>query len=366
MAYARDNIQRLDPYVPGEQLDTTKVIKLNTNESPYPPSPRVMAAIAAVPAERLRVYPPPLAMGFRQAAAKLHGLRPDQVIATNGGDELLRLIITVFCEPVGVSGRGGVGTTTPSYSLYPVLAEIADTPVVHIPRDDGLAAPTDLAAQWNDAGCRVGFVVNPHAPTGKIESVESLRQRAADFDGVLVVDEAYVDFAEHDALDLVRDELPNILLLRSMSKGYGLAGLRFGYGLGHADLITALDKARDSYNTDILSQQAAIAALEDQEYAKQTWKKVKQQRARLTTELRSRGWAVIESHSNFILATPPAPDVGHAASDKQTAQAIYATLKQNGILVRYFNHPRLDDKLRMTVGTEQQVDRLLEALAKLT
>lgn len=362
MAYERDNIQRLDPYAPGEQLDTTKVIKLNTNENPYPPSPRVMAAIAAVPAERLRVYPPPLAQEFRAAAARLHGVEPSQVIATNGGDELLRLIVTVFCEPSGqaggsTSGGGGVGTTTPSYSLYPVLAAIHDTPIVHVMRDENFDSPGDVAEQWNAAGCRVGFVVNPHAPTGKLESVQTLRAIAAKFEGVLVVDEAYVDFAERDALDLVREHLANVILLRSMSKGYGLAGLRFGYGLGHIDLIAALDKARDSYNTDILSQAAATAALEDQDYARETWAKVIEQRSRLTDALRQRGWAVIDSHSNFVLSTPP--------PDKHSAEAIYAALKQRGILVRYFNHPRLDDKLRITVGTEAQVTRLLEELDQL-
>ncbi|MEM1355634.1 MAG: histidinol-phosphate transaminase [Planctomycetota bacterium] len=354
MAYERDNIHRLDPYVPGEQPDATRVIKLNTNENPYPPSPQVMDAIASVSPERLRVYPPPLASGFRVAAAKAHGVGPSQVIATNGGDELLRLVITVFCEPSGPSGSGGVGTTTPSYSLYPVLAQIHDTPILHVPRGDGFALPIDLALQWNAAGCRVGLLVNPHAPTGKLETIETLREIATAFQGVLVVDEAYVDFAQGNAIDLVRDELPNVLLLRSMSKGYSLAGLRFGYGLGTADLIKSLDKARDSYNTDILSQAAATAALEDPEYAQRTWTQVIGQRTRLTGELRGRGWSVIDSQSNFVLATPP--------PDKQSAQAIYAALKARGILVRYFNHPRLDDKLRITIGTQAQVTKLLAEL----
>lgn len=380
MPSPRANIQKLSAYTPGEQLDTTVVTKLNTNENPYPPSPKVMDAIANLAAEKLRVYPPPLAQPFREAAAKLHNVNPTNIIATNGGDELLRLLLTCYCEPSNcaspdrgpletkagdasqskpseASSGGGIGVTDPTYSLYPVLAAIQDTPVTIVPRNDDFSLADDTVQQWNDAGCAVGMIVNPHAPTGRLESIDALRSLAQAFHGLLLIDEAYIDFTPTDAVQLVRDELDNVIILRSLSKGYSLAGLRFGYGIAHADIIAALDKARDSYNTDALSQAAALAAITDQAYANDTWSKVVEQRARLTAELRQRGFAVLDSHSNFVLTTPP---------DKHKAADLYADLKARNLLVRYFDAPRLDDKLRITVGTEEQVTKLLSTIDQLT
>ncbi len=358
MPSPRENIQKLSAYTPGEQLDTSVVTKLNTNENPYPPSSSVMDAIRNLPAEKLRVYPPPLAQPFRKAAAQLHGLSPSNIIATNGGDELLRLLLTVYCEPGGQAG--GIGVTDPTYSLYPVLAAIQDTPVVSVNRADDFGLVSDTIQRWNDAGCRVGMLVNPHAPTGRFESIETLREMASGFHGLLLIDEAYINFAPSDAVQLIRDGVDNVILLRSLSKGYSLAGLRFGYGIAHADIIAALDKARDSYNTDALSQAAAVAAITDQAYAKDTWAKVIEQRERLTTELRQRGFIVLDSQSNFVLCTPPV-----TGADKWAAADLYASLKSRNLLVRYFNAPRLDDKLRITVGTPQQVDQLLKTIDEL-
>ncbi len=354
MSYERENITRLSPYVPGEQPDDGRTIKLNTNENPYPPVPAVMDAIAELPGEMLRRYPSPTAARFREVTANVHGVASDQIIATNGGDELLRLAVTVFAEPDGSRKRGGVGMASPSYSLYPTLAAIHDTPVTAVPLNDEFAIPGDFAARLNDAGCRVAFVVNPHAPSGRLQPVDQLRAIAETFRGVLVIDEAYVDFAPHDALPLVRDGLDNVLLLRSLSKGYALAGLRFGYGIGHAGLIAAMDKARDSYNTDALSQAAACAALTSREAAGQTWRKVIAERDRMTRDLRQRGFAVPDSASNFVLATVP--------QGRPTARERYQSLKQRGILVRYFDQDRLRDKLRISIGTPEQNAALLDAI----
>ncbi len=352
----RPNIAALHAYAPGEQPgQASRVIKLNTNENPYPPAPAVLQAIASVTAEQLRQYPSPTAAGFRAAAAERHGLTPEHVIATNGGDELLRLLLTTFCTPSRGQGRGGVGYAEPSYSLYPVLAAIHDTPLTTVSLNDDWTLPEDYAARLNAAGCAVAFVVNPHAPSGRWSAAEVLGPVADAFDGVLVIDEAYVDFAPGDCVSLLR-ECQNVVLLRSLSKGYGLAGLRFGYGLADPALIAAMDKARDSYNTDAVSQAAAVAALRDQGYAQSTWQRVVDERARLTDALTQRGFAVHPSHSNFVLATPPAVRTG------ADARTLYAGLKQRGILVRYFDAPRLDDKLRITVGTPEQDDALLAAL----
>ena len=221
MPTPRQNIQQLSAYTPGEQLDTSVVTKLNTNENPYPPSPKVMDAVRALPDEKLRVYPPPLAQPFRQAAAALHNVQPENIIATNGGDELLRLLLTCYCEPgqQGGATAGGIGVTDPTYSLYPVLAAIQDTPVVSVNRADDFSLADDTIARWNDAGCAVGMIVNPHAPTGRVESLDTLRDLAERFDGLLLIDEAYIDFAPSDAVQLVRDGADNMILLRSLSKG---------------------------------------------------------------------------------------------------------------------------------------------------
>jgi histidinol-phosphate aminotransferase len=364
-AQPRPNIQSLAAYTPGEQPAGQPVTKLNTNESPYPVSPKAMQTLRETAAESLRVYPPPLAQPFRAAAAEVHGVRPEQVIATNGGDELLRLLITCYCTPGGPAGPGGLGVTVPSYSLYPVLAAIHDTPVCEVSRDEAFGLPEELAERWNDAGCTLAMLVNPHAPTGRRETPDTLRKLADAFDGLLMIDEAYVDFAEQDALPLVREGLGNVLLLRSMSKGYGLAGLRFGYGLGPGHVIAALDKARDSYNTDIVSQRVATAALRDQDYARGVWQKVIEARSALTAALRERGFAVLDSQTNFVLATPPEAERTAASADKPQAEAIYRALKDRRILVRYFDHPRLDDKLRITIGTPEQNALLLDALDEL-
>ena len=364
MVEPRDNIARLSAYTPGEQptwRDTARparpVVKLNTNENPYPPSDTVMRAIADLPAEALRLYPPPLADRFRAAAGRALGLDADRVIATNGGDELLRLAIATYCDPGG--GPGGIGVLEPTYSLYPVLAKTHGASITACPRNPETFAldPVKTAGAWNAAACRVGFVVNPHAPSGRWETLETITALAEAFDGLLVVDEAYVDFAPGDAVGLVRQR-DDVLLLRSLSKGYSLAGLRFGYGVADPSVIAVLDKARDSYNTDILAQAAATAAIESLDHAQQSWEAVRRERARLSEALSSAGWRVWPSETNFLLTRPP-------AAPHLSAEAVYRELKQRDILVRHFSAPGLADKLRITVGTPEQDDALLAVLRDL-
>jgi len=366
MPYERNNIQALSAYTPGEQPQSTqRVIKLNTNENPYPPIEPVMEAIRALPAESLRKYPSPAAMNFRKIAAQVHEVSPDQIIATNGGDELLRLAISVFCEPrTSQSSRGGIGVVEPSYSLYPVLAAAHDTSVTSVPLNADYSLPDDLEEKMLAAGVNVLLLVNPHAPSGALIPLRRLDRIASQLQGkaVLLIDEAYVDFATQDCLPLVQKSsgLDNVLLLRTMSKGYSLAGLRFGYGIGSANLIAAMDKARDSYNTDALSQVAAAAALDYRHLAAHSWAKVIQQRERMTKELTRRKWHVFPSQSNFILTTPPARLSGDTKIP--AAKSIYEYLKARNILVRYFDHEGLRDKLRITIGTAEENDAVLAAL----
>ena len=358
MRYERANVQRMSGYAPGEQPASRDVVKLNTNESPYPPSPRALEALASVSAEALRRYPDPRADGLRDAIAGVHGLSREHVLVTNGGDELLRLLITTFVE-VG----SPVGVTTPSYSLYPVLAEIHGSPVASVSLEDDFGLPEGLARGWNEAGARLGFIVDPHAPSGALVPLERVARLADAFRGVLVVDEAYVDFVDperaHSLIELVRTR-PNVVLLRTFSKGYGLAGLRCGYGLGAPGLIAPmLDKTKDSYNVDAVTQPVATAAILDQAYARETWARVRGDRATLTAELRSLGFEVPDSQTNFVLARI------HARAHGVSAKSIYELLKARHLYVRWFDQDRLRDRLRITVGTADQNARLVAALREL-
>ncbi len=351
MTYERANIAAMAGYVPGEQPTDPAVVKLNTNENPYPPPEGVLAALRAIGPETLRRYPQPTALPFREAAAQVHGLHANNIIATNGGDELLRLLVATFVDPKGV-----IGVDDPSYSLYPVLAAAHDAKIYRAPLNEDWSLPADFAEQLNTVHAQLAFVVNPHAPSGRLTSIDALDAIARDFTGVLVVDEAYVDFVDpevgHDAVELVRRH-DNVVLLRSLSKGYSLAGLRFGYGIGPTDLIDPmLTKTKDSYNTDAASQALATAAMAGRDAAAKSWRAVREERARVTAALAAMGFDVPDSQSNFVLARP----TGGAARE------LYQALKDRRILVRYFDMARLDDKLRITIGTPEQNDALLKAL----
>jgi histidinol-phosphate aminotransferase len=356
MGYERANIARMQGYVPGKQPASTETIKLNTNENPYPPCDAVLRELAAIPGDALRRYPPPSADGFRERAAALHGLGKDQVVAVNGGDELLRLVLTTFVEP----GRP-IGVIEPSYSLYPVLAQIHDSPVVRVDAEPDWSQPADLADRMNDAGAALVLVVNPHAPSGVLTPAARIADLARRFRGVVLVDEAYVDFVDpelgHDVVRLIASH-DNLLVLRTLSKGYSLAGLRFGYGLGAGSLIAPLLwKTRDSYNVDIIAQRLASAALDARAQASETWRKVRGERARVAGALERLGFTLAgASQSNFVLAAAPA---------RASAPALQQGLEQRGVLVRYFAEPRLAASLRITIGTPEQNDRLLRELGEL-
>ena len=354
MSYERSNIRDMAGYVWGEQPEDPGQCKLNTNENPYPPSPQVAAALRAFDAAHLRTYPQPTADRLRTQLAKLHGLDRDGVLVTNGGDEALRLAITTFAAP-----GTPLGCAHPSYSLYPVLAQIQDAPLLQASYADDWTLPKGFADQANAAGARLTCLVNPHAPSGRLMDVDQCARLAAELDGVLLLDEAYADFIDpalgYDSASLLRD-FDNLLILRSFSKGYSLAGLRLGYLLGQPTLIAPLlTKTRDSYNVDAISQALGLAALSDPTYAEDTWARVRQERERLRDGLAQLGLPAPPSQANFLLASVP-------AAAKLPASELYAALKAQGILVRHFNAPKLCGKLRITVGAPQQNQRLLRAL----
>ena len=354
MTYERTNVRRMTGYVYGEQPNDPRVIKLNTNENPYPPSPAVADALADFDIATLRRYPPATADPLRRRFAAQLGVDMDQVVATNGGDEGLRLALATFVDPGAT-----LGLTAPAYSLLPVLAAAHDCRARTVDLSPDWWPPADFASRMNAAKATLVCIVNPHAPSGVLLPAPAVSALAAALEGVLLVDEAYVDFVdparEHDLAPLVNTHA-NLLLLRTLSKGYALAGLRVGFLVGDPALIApVLTKTRDSFNVDAIAQVLAAAALTDGEYAQSRWRDVRAERKRLAEHLRRAGFAVPESQTNFLLARAPAG---------VCAATLHRRLRGRGILVRYFDAPRLRDCVRVTVGAPAENDALVAALAE--
>jgi histidinol-phosphate aminotransferase len=345
MGYFRENIDRAEGYQPGFQPKQMDVVKLNTNENPYPPSPAVVKALAEIQSEQVRRYPDPTGSTFQEAAAKVNGVRPEYIMCCNGGDELLTIALRAFCDE-----NRPAAYPVPTYSLYPVLANLQNCRAIEVPFDSQFDLPDELAG----SGAALTIVCNPNAPTGSFVNVDELASLAAELAGVLLIDEAYVDFAEDNCAGLVKD-FDNVIILRSMSKGYSLAGIRFGYGIAQPGLIDGLMKVKDSYNVDAIAITAATAAIKDQKYFKETIEKVKTERKRLTGQLRDLGFDVHDSSANFILAK----------CSNTRAVEVYEKLMKRNIYVRYFAYPGLEDKLRITIGTCEQNDKLISALKEI-
>jgi histidinol-phosphate aminotransferase len=347
MSYFRENIEALAAYVPGEQpAPGEKVVKLNTNENPYPPSPAAMEALRAAEGDSLRRYPHPYAQMAREAAGRVTGFPPEWILVGNGSDDLLTMLMRSVAEP----GRKVV-FPSPTYVLYQTLAEIQDAEVVEVPFDDDYHLPVDALAQANGA---VTLIANPNSPSGTRADNDALADLAGKLQGLLVVDEAYVDFADGDALALVR-EYENVLVLRTLSKGYSMAGLRLGFGVAQPGVIDGLSKVKDSYNVNALSCLIGAAALDDQAWKDANAAKIRASRDRLTEALEALGFRVLRSQANFLLARPSSRRAGE----------LYEGLKRRGILVRYFDRPHLADKLRITVGTDEQNAALIAALKEI-
>jgi len=347
-SFVRANVREMQGYTPGEQPGAgERVVKLNTNENPFAPSDKVMQAIAQVEPEMLRRYPDPMAKKFRAAAAKVLGVSPDMILAGNGSDELLTIATRTFVPPGGV-----LASPEPTYSLYPILARIEQATYAPVPWEKDWSLPLDaLLAAKPDAI----FLVNPNAPSGTFVSPTKVEELARQFKGLLLIDEAYVDFADDNCLTLVK-EYPNIVISRTLSKAYSLAGLRFGYAVAQPQVVEQMVKVKDSYNVDAIAAVAATAAIQDQEYAQRTWEFVRSERQRLSSELTQLGWTVAKSQANFILAAAP----------NGRGEDTFLGLKQQGILVRYFPKPGLTDKIRITVGQSQENNALLAGIKALT
>ena len=344
MPWFRTNIDAMRPYVPGEQpVPGEEVVKLNTNENPYPPSPAAMDVLRDVDGDLLRRYPHPYAEAFRAAAGEVLGFDSEWILPGNGSDDLLTMLMRCLAEP----GRRVV-FPTPTYVLYRTLAQIQDAEIVEVPFDDDYNLPVD---ELVGAGGAVTLVASPNSPSGTSAGNAELADLAGRLDGVLAVDEAYVDFADDNALDLTR-RFDNLVVLRTLSKSYSLAGLRLGFGVGNPALLAGLAKVKDSYNVSALACSVGVAAMRDQGHKDGNVRRIRASRAKLSADLSALGFAVWPSQSNFLLARP------HGAG----AGELYEALKARRILVRYFKQPKLDDKLRITVGTDDDNAALIGAL----
>jgi histidinol-phosphate aminotransferase len=349
----RPNVLSMAGYTPGEQPRDGGFIKLNTNENPYPPSPRVFEAIReALTGDRLRKYPEPSGDTFRQAASKVLGIAPDQILIGNGSDDILTILTRAFVPEGGL-----IVSPAPSYSLYKSLAEIQGARFETVP----FTADWQLPDPWPIKNANLTFIANPNSPSGTfIDPVEQASRLLGFeqagrllYEGPVVLDEAYVDFAPSNGLALTAN--PYVIVTRTLSKSYALAGIRFGYAVAHADVIRELLKVKDSYNCDVLSLAAATAAIQDQDYLSETRRKILATRERLTSSLRELGFDVTPSHANFVWAR---------RADRPV-KPLYESLKARKILVRYTNYPGYGDGLRVSVGTDAEIDTVLGALKTL-
>ncbi len=346
--FVRSTVRQMDGYTPGEQPGIgERVVKLNTNENPFPPSPKVMQAIREIEPEMLRRYPHPTADRFRAAAAKVLGVEMELILAGNGSDDILTIATRTFVPPGGT-----LAFPDPTYSLYPVLARLEEAKSVAVAWEKHWSLPVDALA---DTKADAIYIANPNAPSGTFTPPAKLKELAGKFAGLVLVDEAYVDFADDNCLALVKEHA-NVVISRSFSKAYCLAGLRFGYAIAQPQVVSEMMKVKDSYNCDAIAVCAAAAAIEDQDYAAMTWQHIRSERQRLTEELAHLGWQVLPSQANFLLATVPGG----------RGREAYLGLKQQGILVRFFDKPSLTDKIRITIGTSQENNALLGGIKALS
>ena len=353
----RPIVRRLRAYVPGEQPKVRGLVKLNTNENPYPPSPAVLRAVRSAVDARLRLYPNPTAEALREKLAALHHCRAANIIVGNGSDELLALATRAFVEPESACppnapSRAVVQFFSPSYSLYPVLADIAGARRNPVPlaADFGLPSIADLKTCRWDFRAALTFITTPNAPSGRGYATAELETLCRAQRGVVVLDEAYVDFARENAMALALRH-PHVLVARTFSKAYSLCFQRIGYFVGHANLIAALQKIRDSYNVNGLGQIAALATLGDLPYYRRGFQRIIATRERLSDGLAQLGFTVLPSQTNFIFARPP----------KFSAEVWLQKLRERKVLVRWFASPETKDYLRITIGTDSEADALLRA-----
>ena len=347
--YWTDIVNQLDPYVPGEQPQDQQYVKLNTNENPYPPSPRVVAALEAYDKQRLKLYPDPESRLLRESLAKRYAVNAENVFVGNGSDEVLAHAFQAFFKQDKALLYPNI-----SYSFYPVYCGLYQIDYQAIP------LRADFSINVDDYSIDNGGIIiaNPNAPTGRVlelSDIEKLCQRSSS--SVVIIDEAYIDFGGDSAIPLTK-QYDNLLIVQTFSKARSLAGLRLGFAIGHPELIEGLNRIKNSFNSypiDSLAQAAAVASIEDDDYFQQGCQKIIRTRENLTQQLIELGFNVLPSAANFIF-------VEHKS---QPAEALYLALKKEGVLVRYFNKPLINNFLRITIGTDDEANTLIEKLKSL-
>ena len=346
-SYFRKEIDAIAGYVPGEQPKVANLIKLNTNENPYPPSPAVMEVLKNFDYGKLRRYPDPTADALRELFASDAGMKKENVIAGNGSDDLLTMIFRAVTSP-----ELPVAVFDPTYSLYPVLAAMQGAPVIKIPLAEAdFSYPENAVEQAKNANLLI--ITRPNAPTGNCAPRALVENICREFDGIVLIDEAYGDFSADNCLEFAK-KFDNVLVMRTFSKGSSMSGLRMGYALGNEVLITGLMKLKDSYNVDMLSQELAKANYLDKDYRQKCVAQIIADREILTAELKKLGFKVIPSEANFLFAAPPDGD-GNGA---------FQALREEAVIVRYFPGKVTGAYLRITIGTPEENTRLLDVLKK--
>jgi len=347
LRHLRPEIRAMRGYTPGEQV--RDCIKLNTNECPWGPSPAVAAALRTISEESMRLYPNPLAQGLRAAAAARFEVQPSQVLVGNGSDDCLTILYRAF---LGVGSR--VACPWPTYGLYETLATLQGVELVqvdYLQRGGTWELPSTLARQ----GVRMVVIANPNNPSSTLVDVATLRQLAYELDGILVVDEAYIDFAGADASMLpYLDRHPNLVVLRTFSKSYSLAGARLGLLFAHPEVVTQLEKVKDSYNVNAISQCLGEVALHDRDYHRSLVMRILAEREVLEQACRGFGWSFPPASANFVLC-----EVGERAGE------LYRALKARRILVRWWDTPQLRTRLRISVGQPQWNTAFIDAVAEI-
>ena len=345
MSWFRDNIARLEAYQPGFQPKDGGYLKLNTNENPYPPAPGAVTAVRKTGEDRLRLYPDPLSVRLREVIGEVYGFPVERIIVGNGSDELLAMALRCF------AGEGDrVSFPAPSYSLFGVLSRIQGAKA----KEYELDAEFGLPDEFFSARASIKLLASPNSPTGTVYSIESIQRLLEETEGVVLVDEAYVDFAEESCLPLLLD-FPNLIVTRTCSKSYSLAGLRIGYAFASEEIISGMMKVKDSYNLNAVSAAAGAAALADRDYAREITSRIVIERERLAESLAGMGFKVFPSGANFLLCRPPGGRAGE----------IYQALFERKILVRWFDTPRLREYLRISVGTTGEMDLLTGAIREI-
>ncbi|HBM17391.1 MAG TPA: histidinol-phosphate transaminase [Lentisphaeria bacterium] len=346
--YIRKNIRDIDGYTPGEQPREKNLIKLNTNENPYPPSPKAMEFLKGFNSEKLRLYPDPMADNLRKTIAELHGFHIDNIIAGNGSDDILNIAIRTF-----LNEDEKIVCFDPSYSLYPILARLQNANTHSIDLSEDFSLPENFLTSGLDKlseqrKLKLFLIANPNAPTGNAFLIKDIEVICSKFKGIVLVDEAYADFAEDNAMRLL-EKFDNLIISRTLSKSYSMAGVRLGWAVSNKSIIREMIKVKDSYNVNMISQFLAIEALKDRQYFAETVSRIKKARSILVHELVKLDFKIIPSQANFLFVSPP----------EGNGNDLFLFLRTKNIIVRYFPAPKTKAFIRITIGREEDMQELL-------